>query len=103
MLNLGLGFLFTARDLASSKLMQLEQRFQSLDARVTGGIESMTSSFRQLGLGLATFTSGAILVGGALSMANAAGRFEQGISAIGSVTRAGTKEFNLLSTAAIDP
>jgi len=102
MLNLGLGFLFTARDLASSKLTQLEQRFQSLDARVTGGTESMTSSFRQLGLGLATFTSGAILVGGALSMANAAGRFEQGISAIGSVTRAGTKELNLLRTAAID-
>jgi hypothetical protein len=35
--NLGLGFVFTARDLASAKMSALEKRFGSLDDRVTGG------------------------------------------------------------------
>ena len=35
--NLGLGFVFTARDLASAKMTRLERRFTSLDDRVTAG------------------------------------------------------------------
>ncbi|MFV2072219.1 MAG: hypothetical protein ACC742_06150 [Thermoanaerobaculales bacterium] len=80
--NLGLGFVFTARDLASAKMQRLERRFSSLDERVTGGTNRMTSAFRQLGIGLAVFTAGAVAVGGALALANAAGRFEQGLAAI---------------------
>ena len=59
--NLGLGFVFTARDLASAKMQRLERQFTSLDERVTGGTERMTSSFRQLGIGLAIFTAGGIV------------------------------------------
>ena len=60
--NLGLGFVFTARDLASAKMQRLERRFSSLDERVTGGTDRMTSAFRQLGVGLAVFTAGAAAV-----------------------------------------
>jgi TP901 family phage tail tape measure protein len=100
--NLGLGFVFTARDLASAKMQRLERRFSSLDERVTGGTDRMTSAFRQLGVGLAIFTAGAAAVGGALALANAAGRFEQGLAAVGAVTRATSSELNMLREAAIN-
>ena len=74
--NLGLGFVFTARDLASAKLTQLERRFSSPDERVAGGTARMSSAFRQLGVGLATFTAGAAMAAGGLALAGAAGRFE---------------------------
>ena len=66
--NLGLGFVFTARDLASAKMATVERRFASLDDRVTGGTTRMTSAFQQLGIGLAVFTAGAEAVAGALSL-----------------------------------
>lgn len=99
--NLGLGFVFTARDLASAKLARLERSFTSLDERVTGGSARMSSAFRQLGLGLAAFTAGAAVVAGGLALANAAGRFEQGIAAVGAVTRATTAQLQMLRDAAI--
>ena len=80
--NLGLGLVFTARDLASAKLQRLERRFSSLDERVIGGTDRMTSAFRQLGVGLAIFTAGA--------------------AAVGAVTRATTRELGLLREAAIN-
>ena len=99
--NLGLGFVFTARDLASAKMAGLEHRFASLDERVSGGTARMTGAFQQLGIGLAVFTAGAAAVAGALSLANAAGRFEQGLAAIGAVTRATSRELGMLRDAAI--
>jgi hypothetical protein len=76
--RMGLGFVFTARDLASAKMAAVERRFVSLDERVTGGTARMTSSFQQLGIGLSVFTAGAASVAGALSLANAAGRVRPG-------------------------
>lgn len=99
--NLGLGFVFTARDLASAKMAHLERQFGSLDERVTGGTARMSSAFRQLGVGLAVFTAGAAVVAGSLALANAAGRFEQGIAAVGAVTRATTAQLRMLRDAAI--
>jgi hypothetical protein len=56
--NLGLGFVFTARDLASAKMTHLKRQFGSLDEQVTEGTARMSSAFRQLGVGLAVFTAG---------------------------------------------
>jgi hypothetical protein len=100
--NMGMGFVFTARDLASGKLQGLERRFASLDERVTGGTARMTRAFRQLGIGLVVFSAGAVAVAGALSLANAAGKFEQGLAAVGAVTRATTDDMKLLREAAIE-
>jgi TP901 family phage tail tape measure protein len=41
-------------------------------------------------------------VGGAFALANAAGRFEQGLAAIGAVTRATSRELAMLRKAAIN-
>ncbi len=100
--NLGLGFVFTARDLASAKMSALEKRFSSLDDRVTGGTDRMTGAFRQLGIGLGIFTAGAATVAGAFALADAAGKFEQSIAAVAAVSGATTKELEQLKNAAID-
>ena len=42
--NMGLGFVFTARDLASGKMQRLERRFTSLDERVSGGASRMNTA-----------------------------------------------------------
>ena len=99
--NLGLGFVFTARDLASAKLSRLERQFSSLDDRVSAGTTRMSTAFRELGVGLAVFTAGAAVVAGGFALANAAGRFEQGIAAVGAVTRATTGQLQMLREAAI--
>ena len=99
---MGLGFVFSAKDLASAKMQAVERRFASLDERVGLGTERMTASFRQLGLGLAVFTAGLITVAGSLSLANAAGKFEQGLAAVGAVTRATAGEMDMLGQAAIE-
>lgn len=100
--SLGLGFIFTARDLASNKMRRLETRFKSLDERVTGGTDRMNAAFKQLGVGLAIFTAGAVTVGGAFALAGAAGKFEQGLASVGAVTQASTKQLVALKDAAID-
>ncbi|MFM2153002.1 MAG: hypothetical protein RL199_1437, partial [Pseudomonadota bacterium] len=102
MLNaLGLGFVFTARDLASGTMKNLERQFSSLDDRVGLGTESMSSAFQQLGLGLALVTAGASTLAGALSLAGVAGRFEQAIAAVGAVSGATRTELQRLEEAAI--
>lgn len=102
MLNsMGLGFLFTMKDMASAKMRALESRFASLDDRVTGGTPRITGAFKELGVGLAVFGAGAATVAGAWKMAGAAGTFEQGLAAIGAVTQATTRELALLRDAAI--
>lgn len=100
--GLGLGFIISARDLASAKLAQVERSFASLDDRVGLGTERMTGAFRQLGMGLAVFTAGAGTVAGAFALADAAGQFEQAIASVAAVSGATTKELDLLRSAAID-
>jgi hypothetical protein len=76
MLNqMGLGFVFTAHDLASNAFSNLERNFMSLDKKVGLGTERLQSNFQQLGTGLAVFTAGAAMVGGAFALANVAGQF----------------------------
>lgn len=100
--NLGLGFVFTARDLASGAIQNLERTFMSLDRRVGLGTENIQGAFQQLGLGLAVFTAGAATVGAAFSLASAAGRFEQAVAAAGAIAGATATELTQLRDAAIE-
>ena len=100
--NMGLGFVFTAHDLASAKMQGLERSFQSLDKRVGLGTESISGSFRELGVGLAIMTAGAAMVGGAFALADKAGQFEQAIAAVAAVSGATKEELAQLRNAAID-
>jgi hypothetical protein len=66
--NMGLGFTFTTRDLASAKLDQLSRRFQNLDARVGLGSQRMGSAFQKLQAGAAAFAATAGALGGVWSL-----------------------------------
>ncbi len=92
---------FSARDLASGTMGRVERRFRSLDQRVTGGGARIDSAFRRMGAGLAVFTAGAATIGGGVALAAAAGRFEQGLAAVGAVSRASAQELAALQEAAI--
>jgi len=100
--NLGLGFVFSARDLASGTIANLERSFMSLAKRVGLGTESITSSFRALGVGLSIFTAGAVGIAGAFALANAAGDFESAVAAVAAVSGATAEELDQLRDAAID-
>lgn len=100
--NVGLGLVFTARDLASGAISNLEKNFMSLDKEVGLGTDRIEESFRELGVGLAIFTAGAGIVGAAFSLANAAGRFEQSVASAGAIAGATAEELELLRDAAIE-
>ena len=100
--RMGLGFVLTARDMASAKLARVERQFASLDDRVTGGGARIQTAFRQIGTGLALFGAGAAGIMGSLSLAEAAGTFEQGLAAVGAVSRATADELALLRDAAFE-
>lgn len=100
--NLGLGFVFTAHDLASAKMQGLERNFMSLDRKVGLGTDRITGAFRELGIGLSIMTAGAVMVGGAFALADKAGQFEQAIAAVAAVSGATKSELAQLHDAAID-
>lgn len=99
--NMGLGFVFTARDLASSGILALERRFASLDTRVGLGAARMTAAFRELGLGVTAFAAGAAAIASGFVLADAAGKFEQGLASVGAVTKATAEQMQVLHDAAI--
>jgi len=99
--NLGLGFVFTARDLASGAIGNLERNFMSLDRKVGLGTDRIQGAFQQLGVGLTVFTAGAATVGAAFSLANAAGRFEQSVASAGAIAGATADELTQFRDAAI--
>jgi len=98
----GMGFVFTARDLASSTIGRLERTFASLDERVGLGSAKITSSFRGLGVGMAFMTAGLVGLGGAFALANVAGKFEEAIAQVGAVSNTTGAELAMLHDAALD-
>ncbi|QAT83434.1 hypothetical protein EJ065_1836 [Corallococcus coralloides] len=99
--NLGLGFVFTARDLASGTFQGVERNFMSLDRRVGLGTARIETAFQRLGVAMAIFTAGAVTVGASLSLANSAGQFEQALAGVAAVSGASTEVLGELRDAAI--
>jgi TP901 family phage tail tape measure protein len=102
MLNhMGLGFVFTAQDLASAKLRGLEQNFVRLDNTTQASAARIGASFRQIATGFGVLAAGGAAVGGAFALANQAGKFEQGLASVAAVAQASTHELGLLREEAI--
>lgn len=99
--QLGLGFLFTAKDQASGVIRGLSSNFQTL-SRGAGQGGSMAEK-AMVGLGAATATAG-VGIGGLVAgftAAGAFGEFEQAIVNVGVTMEATREEVDLLSKAAI--
>ena len=98
--NFGLGLLFTARDLASQTVRQLDRSLKELDETVEETGDSMGDSLRELGLGMGVAAVGVKGFSTAIDLAGKAGEFEQGIAAVGAISQATTKDMDLLNEAA---
>lgn len=100
--SLGLGFVFTARDLASARIGRLARNFGAMDRASSTALTRQTRNLRLLGAGLGILATGAIAVGGALALASGAGQFEQGLARVAGITRATVPEMASLRNAAIE-
>ena len=100
--NLGLGLVFTAKDLASGHIQRLERNFLSMEGSITGGSERIHASFKELGTGLTIFAAGAATLAGAYVFASAAGKFQEAIAAVGAVSNATASELQALHDAALE-
>jgi TP901 family phage tail tape measure protein len=100
--NLGLGLVFTAKDLASGHIQRLERNFLSMEGSITGGSDRIHGAFKELGAGITVFALGAATLAGAYVFASAAGKFEEAIAAVGAVSNATTDELKALHDAALE-
>jgi TP901 family phage tail tape measure protein len=99
--NLGLGFVFTARDLASGTIRQVGAGFGHLDASAARATSSYQRNFAIMGAGLGIMGAGVATLAGAFELAQSAAAFEQGIARVGAISLASADELRLLHDAAI--
>lgn len=100
--QLGLGFVFTARDLASGKVQDLARSFSGLDAAALRANQSYQRNLAVMGAGLALMGAGAATLAGAYSLGSEAGRFEQEVQRIGAIAESSSEEVAMLRDAAIE-
>lgn len=101
--SLGLGFVFSARDLASAPIRRLSGTFGMLGRATSGFGQTMRrgmGSIRTAGIVMAA--AGGLGTAAAFSLARASGAFEQGLARVAGVTRASTTEMAALRDAAIE-
>ena len=100
--QLGLGFVFTVRDMASGRMRQLEGTFRSLDERVGLGAARIERAFQRMGLALGVFSAGAATVAAGLALTGVAARFETAVAQVAAVSGATATELELLRDAALE-
>lgn len=100
--TLGLGFIFTARDLASGAFGRLSKSFGDMEKRLGLATNSMTNNLKRLGLGLGAAAAGAGLLAGAMAFAKPAGDFTYEIAKVGAISMATAEDMEVLRRAAID-
>jgi TP901 family phage tail tape measure protein len=100
--NLGLGFVFTAKDFASATMVRLKREMGGLGkgsevatARIKTGLAVATA-------GLVPFSVGMAGVIGSIHLAKAASEFEEGIARVGNISGASAEELQKLRKAALD-
>lgn len=99
---LGLGFLFTAQDLASGKINNIARSFGGMDRAAVAASTSMQRNFAQLGAGVAIMGAGMLALGGGFGLANMSSEFSTELARVGGVAQATTEELGQLRNAAIE-
>jgi len=99
--NMGLGFLFTARDLASGVMRKVQGNFNSVANQSAKGAMMMQAAFGAVGPALAIMGAGLGTIAAGFSAANKFGEFEQALAAVRGVTKATEAEVAKLRDTAI--
>jgi len=100
--NAGLGFVFTARDMASRSFKKINRNFSTLDNNTTAGAARIASNFSRVKMGIGMLAAGGLMVAAGIGLANKAGKFGQGIAAVGAVSRASAADLETLRDAALE-
>jgi TP901 family phage tail tape measure protein len=102
--NLGLGFIFTAKDLASQQMVRLGRSFQSFERQASRSLTRTQVALRQFAIGAGIALGGFLAIGGALNIAKGAGEFEQEMARVAAISDIATDsaEGTMLSTKALD-
>ena len=99
--NLGLGFTFRAKDLASGTIRGLSSSFGTMDKQAAKAQKSMTAAFVTLATGAVIAGAGVGAISGFFGLAEKAGQFEQSLAGVGAITRATSHDLVGLREAAI--
>jgi TP901 family phage tail tape measure protein len=98
---LGLGFIFTAQNLASRPISRLNASLKELAATSAVAEAKYKASIRQMRIGTAMLATGGIGIGVINGLSKAYGKFEYSLTAAGAVMNATGQEMNQLKEAAI--
>lgn len=88
--QLGLGFVFTAKDLASANMTKLGRSFTSFERTASQSLTRTQVALRQFGIGAGIAIAGALGLGAALNFADKAGKFEQGMARVSAISNIAT-------------
>lgn len=97
---MGLGFVFTARDMASRKFDRITTKFNRLDTTTEIGAARMTANLNKAKMAFAGFAVAGLALAGTFAVAGKAGEFQQEIARVGAVSRATAAELKLLDESA---
>ena len=100
--SMGLGFLFTAKNLASGKVRGLSRDFTQLEGTTQKVSTGFANHVRTMGAGLGMLAAGGVALAAQFKLASYAGQFEQGMAGVGAVSKATAEEMKMLEDAAIN-
>ena len=90
--NLGLGFRFTATDMATGTFNRVSRGFGQMDVAATRTSRGVGRSIGVMVAGFATLAGGIGTLAGALGMANAAADFNQSMQRVGNISGATSQQ-----------
>lgn len=99
---LGLGFLFTAKDLASGTIDKVRGKVRGLSGDSDAAGAAMKKGFGVAAASLVPLAAGGAALGTAFGLAKFAAPFQQGVARVGNIAGATAGELNKLRDAAID-
>src|SRR4051812_25169521 len=100
--SIGLGFLFTATDVASGVMQRVKVNFEGLEEAAGRAAQNIDQSLSRIGGGIAAVAIGLGALTASMSLADTAGKFEQQLAATAAVANATQEEYGLLRQAALD-
>ena len=100
--ELGLGLVFSAKDLASGVMQRVSKGMLDVQGRSSEAGKAIQGHFQSFSTGMATLGAGASLLGGAFGLAGVSGKFNEQVASVGAVANASAEELKALHDAAID-
>ncbi len=100
--QLGLGFVFTAKNEVTAVVERINQSFGDLEQRTEHLTRASKASFADFGKGLAVFAAGTAVIGGAFGLAEQGDQFLEMLDQAGALANASAQEMERLRAAALD-